>query len=208
MDIDDRLKAIKNGCRSVGIPDKLVQSIVTKAIRAPKRLTGAYRSNRESRWLLPEDHIYYATEVDCKLVCIKLLAGLFRFKNSPSPTDDLKVWMQPYFVIGEYRDPITDEEFDYLEYVNEQAMPVHGRSKFHIGHMNPKAIPKHVPDNIMWQTKLSNEIQGGMPLDRMTIIAQLLTLRDDSTHEQKIKVLSRFIPAICDRFHVAIEAVI
>lgn len=52
----------------------------------------------------------------------------------------------------------------FKRYSAEADNPTHGYSEFHIGHLNPTIIPKHVPENIAWRTLRSNLIQGNMSL--------------------------------------------
>ncbi|MFI5181432.1 MAG: hypothetical protein ACHQPI_08590 [Thermoanaerobaculia bacterium] len=66
---------------------------------------------------------------------------------------------------GVTTDPLTDESLDYSELVEDiVGAPRHGYSKFHIGHQDPRSQPKHLPGNIRWQLKTSNDFQGTMDI--------------------------------------------
>jgi hypothetical protein len=62
-------------------------------------------------------------------------------------------------------DPLTDQSLDYNELVEDiVTKPLHGYSRFHIGHQDPKLQPKHMPGNVRWQFKASNDFQGAMAI--------------------------------------------
>jgi hypothetical protein len=90
------------------------------------------------------------------------------FANAPVPDEGTVKILAKYIghtpVPGTYRDALTKEKLDYDEFEKEALHPRHGHSEFHIGHEDPTANPKHVPDNVSWRGMRSNLIQGDMTL--------------------------------------------
>lgn len=179
-ELDRDLKLLKQVLRQNGFPSSLISSIETRALRSGRRLTGAFKSNRNSRWTLIHDHPehgtdpQYGTEADCKEIFIRLLLSTLEFKNAPrfeQPT--LEALFIKYFgrslEPGSYRDSLLLEYLDFDLLREEAANPQHGRSEFHIGHEDPTLMPKHIPANIAWRTYRSNLIQGNMTLRQARI---------------------------------------
>lgn len=167
-EINKDLTSVRKQLRSAGVPTNLLSGISTRALRSQRRQTGEFQSNRQSRWTLDPRDPQYGTEVDCKLIELRLLGMLFEFVNAPVLQDETLQLLGKYLghppVSGLYRDALTKERLDYLHFAQEAATPTHGRSTFHIGHDDPTATPKHTAENISWRSLRSNLIQGDMTL--------------------------------------------
>jgi hypothetical protein len=118
---------------------------------------------------------------------------MLEFKNAPTIDPEIKILVeQKYFggttlTSGAYRDALLRETLDFHELRDEIESPVHGHSKFHIGHQDPSLVPKHVPDNIFWRTHRSNLIQGNMTLREARIYIIKLIARYFEIGELEIK---------------------
>lgn len=162
LPLDSEIKIIKEHLRKIEVPTKMVQSIETKSLRSGRRMTGKFKSNRQSRWKLSPSDPQYGEEYQCKLIFIKLIGKLMKFKNAPKFDFDKISYF--YFENLPCQDPLTYEILDYNSFLSEAISPNHGHSNFHIGHINPSAHPKHTYDNVEWMLKRSNLIQGDMTI--------------------------------------------
>jgi hypothetical protein len=166
--LDRDLRTARKGLREGGVPTKLLDVIGTRALRSQRRQTGLFKSNRAARWKLDPADPQYGTEVDCKLINLRLLGMMLEFRNAPVVDDETRQTLERY--LGQpirpdaYRDALTLERLDYAELRLEVENPTHGQSRFHIGHENPKATPKHTPTNVSWREGRSNSIQGDLTL--------------------------------------------
>ena len=163
------LRRVRKAFREAGIEKKLLTSISTRANRSGRRQTGEHQTNRQSRWTLATDNPQYGTEVDCKLIELRLIGSLLAFSNPPAVDADTVTLIAERYLGAEpvsstYRDSLLLEAFDFEAVVAEATNPTHGMSKIHLGHEDPTIQPKHVPDNIAWRTQRSNLIQGDMTL--------------------------------------------
>lgn len=174
-EVNQDVRQLKKLLRSSGFPPNLLSAIETRALRSGRRQTGVFQSNRQSRWTLIHDHPthgtdpQYGTEEDCKKILIILLLTTLEFKNAPGINDGLIIELSNRYlgrtlVPESYKDSLLLEFLDFQELRAEAEDPTHGKSEFHIGHLDPKLTPKHVPENIAWRTLRSNLIQGDMTL--------------------------------------------
>ena len=184
--INKDLKIIKKQLRKVDVPNKAIQSIGTRALRSGRRLTGEFRSNRNSRWLLSYNDPQYGTEIHCKLIFIKLLGRLMQFDRAPITTDTIKCFgVYLNFETLPYKDPLTKEVLSYEQFIDETINPKHGHSSFHMGHLNPQLQPKHLFKNVDWMTKRSNLIQGDMTIKEAS--DKLLKIGSAIIRERKVE---------------------
>jgi hypothetical protein len=186
--INHDLKMLKKILREYGFPSNLISAIETRALRSGRRQTGNFRSNRQSRWTLIHDDPVkgtdpqYGSEEDCKTILIKLLLTTLEFRNAPE-IDDHRIaemserYLNKPLTPGKFRDALLLEFLDFQTLRAEADNPTHGYSEFHIGHLNPKRVPKHVPENIAWRTFRSNLIQGDMTLREARIYIMKLIAR-------------------------------
>lgn len=162
------LKAAKVALRAAGVPQKLITSIETKALRTGRKQTGEHVTNRQSRWAINPANPQYATELDSKLIFIILCAMMFEFDNAPPLTAQARILFESYLgkqiIAGVYQDALLLEKLDYNALRDDALAPQHGYGIYHIGHQDPTRNPRHVPENVAWRTSRSNLIQGNMTL--------------------------------------------
>jgi len=186
--IEHDLKELKKLLRQQDFLSKLIANIETRALRSGRRQTGVFQTNRQSRWSLihddPENGTdpQYGSEEDCKTILIILLLTTLEFRNAPE-IDSVVIHELCHRYLGRglergtFRDSLLLEYLDYRELCVEAANPTHGQSFFHIGHIDPTRIPKHVPENVAWRTLRSNLIQGNMTLREARIYIVKLIAR-------------------------------
>lgn len=162
----DDLNKIKRKLRKINFPRKALSSIETRALRSGRRQTGQYTSNRKSRWKLEEGDPQYGNEQDCKIILIDLLAQLSLFEDSEIDPAIFEGYLQHE---RPYLDPLLLKPLNYKDFLFETLNPVHGNSNYHLGHINPKIHPKHIPGNVRWMYRKSNLIQGDMTLQEAKI---------------------------------------
>ncbi len=186
--IDTDLREFKKILRKSGFPSSLISAIETRALRSGRRQTGVFQTNRESRWnLIHDDPVHgtdpqYGTEEDCKTILLILLLTTLEFQNAPTVdhalVDDLsRRYLGRPLERDSYRDSLLLEFLDFQALRAEAESPTHGRSAFHIGHIDPTRVPKHVPENVAWRTLRSNLIQGDMTLREARIYIVKLIAR-------------------------------
>ena len=168
-DIDADRRIVRRAFRGAGVEPKLLQGIERRAIRSGRRQTGEFQSNREPRWQLAAADPQYGTEVDCKIIELRLIGFLLAFSNPPavdSGTVDLltESYLGAEPISGSYCDSLLLEALDFETLAEESAQPRHGVSQIHLGHEDPTIQPKHVPYNVAWRTHRSNLIQGNLTL--------------------------------------------
>ena len=162
------MRVVKKALREAGIHRKLIAAIETRALRTGRRPTGEFRSNRHTRWTRNLADPQYGTELDCRVIFLKLWGMMLCFINAPKLGTDTNARIEEYLGApiqsGTYRDPLTLEHLDYAAVAAELEAPKAGRSAFHLGHQDPTAIPRHTPENIAWRSDRSNLIQGDLTL--------------------------------------------
>jgi len=187
-EVEEHSIAMGAALRAAGLHSKTVSSIRTKALKTGRKVTGLYATNRDPRWELDPGHPQYGTEIDCKIIFVKLCAQIFCFDNAPAIPHELtrvaqhikelgpnlkQICEEQYLgheiIAGTFRDSLLLERFDFEDLRQEGLTPVHGHSSFHLGHENPSLTPRHRPDNIAWRTFRSNLIQGNMTLRQSRI---------------------------------------
>lgn len=185
-EINADLLKLKKLLRQNGFPVNLIQAIETRSLRSGRRMTGIFRSNRHSRWaLIFNDPIHgtdpqYGTEIDCKVILMTLLLTTLEFIGAPKIEDTFlqelaQKYMGRILVPDSFKDSLLLEHLDFAKLRLEADDPTHGKSEFHIGHLDPKRVPKHVPENVAWRTLRSNLIQGDMTLKQArTYIIKLI----------------------------------
>jgi len=167
--IDKDRKKVKAALRKHGVPNNLLTNISTRALRSGRRQTGEFKSNRDPRWKLKPQDPQYGTEIDCKLIELRLIAMALQFDNAPVVDDDIRKLLEERYLgesiaPGLYRDSLLLERMSFKLLLEESEKSTQGKSNFHIGHEDPTLTPKHVPQNISWRSHRSNLIQGDMTL--------------------------------------------
>lgn len=167
-------RQVKAELRRVGVPNKLITNISTRALKSGRRQTGQFQSNRDSRWTLNPLDPQYGTELDSKIIEVRLMAMALQFDNAPAINEPVRTMLEEQYLAeqitaGTYRDSLLLERMDFNEFIQEAIQPRHGMSNYHLGHEDPTLTPKHVPENISWRSHRSNLIQGNMTLRQARI---------------------------------------
>lgn len=175
LDVD--LRRNRRLLRDADVPERVLTGVRTRAQQSGRRTTGQHRSNRARRWRLHGEDPQYGTELDCKIIELRLFGMMLEFVNAPDVSgeavDLLAVYLGKRPERGTYRDVLTLERLDYEHFANEEPQP--GTSEFHIGHDDPTLRPRHIPANVSWRTLRSNLIQGNMTLvEARTRLVQLV----------------------------------
>lgn len=144
---------------------EIAKKIQLQVRRSPRRQTGIYKTNRESRWKLAPDHPDYTALEDIPGVEAKLFSQILQFEGAPIPTPE--VVEAATRILGKeckpnaYRCPISGRPLSFNELLKGAQNPSHGRSDFHVGHIRPKALGgSNTADNTYWTSSLGNRIQG------------------------------------------------
>ncbi len=162
------MRSLNKALRKAGIHTKLLRAVDTRATKSGRRPTGEFESNRDPRWNLKLADPQYGTELDCRIIYLRLWGMIFCFTNAPSIPQDTRMALESYLgtpiVPGTFRDALTLKLLDYYAFVAEAENTKHGRSAFHIGHTDPTAVPRHTADSVAWRSHRSNMIQGDLTL--------------------------------------------
>jgi hypothetical protein len=134
--------------------------------RVPGRPQDGSDGNRINRWLMPEDHKFYAHEVDATLVEIKYYLQTLSMLNSPACAYDIRTLFTPWLIkhpveSGAYRDPVQRVQIDLQSFINDPRL-------LQSGHLNPlDRDGRHVPENTYLMLARSNQIQGNMKMEEL-----------------------------------------
>jgi hypothetical protein len=134
--------------------------------KVPGRPQDGSDGNRINRWLMPEDHKFYANEIDATLVEIKYYLQAFSMLNAPKSQYDIKNIFTPWLVKheivpGAYRDPVQRIQINFIEFINEPRL-------IQSGHLDPlDRDGRHVPENTYLMLYRSNQIQGNMKMEEL-----------------------------------------
>ena len=152
----------------------LADKIKVKTYLTDRALTGDYKTNREKRWEAHPNSVQYALRRSCMKIETKLLLQIATFEGCDK---DLVRNLQCDGLLSNTFDyckcPITGDTIQYSEFANDALNPIHGKSKFQVGHLNPlKALDSdgangHTADNISWISENGNRIQGSLSLDEV-----------------------------------------
>lgn len=186
-DVEDVRKAIKdagrvftNTLRGADYDDEKIAAIKTKfrdagrrsapwrptSSRVPGRPLDGEDGNRINRWLLDTDHKFYADEIPATLVEVRYYLQLLSTENAPHVENDALDghfdWLVEHPVKpGYYKDPITMEDLDFIEILDNPRM-------IQSGHLLPlDRGGRHEPTNTYLMTARSNAIQGNMTVDEL-----------------------------------------
>lgn len=136
--------------------------------------------NRINRWLLPENHKFFATERDATLVEIKYYLQTLSMTGAPVVVDpkfrSAFLWLVGHDVEpGLYEDPITLEPIDFPQFCEEPRTVTSG----HIFPLDRGG--RHTPDNTFLQLKKINELQGNNTVDELLLMMDSIVNR----HKQR-----------------------
>jgi hypothetical protein len=134
--------------------------------RVPGRPQDGSDGNRINRWLMPEDHKFYANEVDATLVEIKYYLQTLSMLNAPTCAYNLKLLFTPWLIKhavepGAYIDPVQRIKIDFHSFINDPRL-------LQSGHLDPlDRDGRHVPENTYLMLARSNQIQGNMKIEEL-----------------------------------------
>lgn len=134
--------------------------------RVPGRPQDGKDGNRIKRWLLPQNHKFYADEVSATLVEIKYYLQLLSMEAAPVlPPNSIQTsfdWLLEHKVeSGLYLDPIQLLPIS-LKHVMENARIIQS------GHIHPlDRGGKHEPSNAFLMLKRSNQLQGNLTIEEL-----------------------------------------
>lgn len=167
--------------------------------RTPRRLTGPYKTNRQSRWKLQPEHPDYTAADQIPRVEAKLFAMALEFTGIPTVPEEVAeaggaiLGHSP--VPGAYRCPITGRQMHFEGMLQEARDPQHGRSVFHVGHVRPKARGgANTPENTYWTTDLGNRIQGDKTwADTVKIIVEMAQFQRTRANVEWGELVNRYL---------------
>lgn len=144
---------------------EIYKKVTLQVRRTPRRQTGPYKTNRQSRWKLRRDHPDYTAADQIPRIEAKLFAMALEFKGAPSVSTEVagaaSSVLGHQLKSGSYRCPISGRPLSFSKMDKEAKSPSHGRSAFHVGHIRPKAKGGvNSPENTYWTSDLGNRIQG------------------------------------------------
>lgn len=152
----------------------LTDKIHVKTYLTDRAQTGDYKTNREKRWEAHPNSVQYALRRDCMKIETKLLMQIATFEGCD--TKLIKNLQQDGLLPYEFKYckcPITGDIIQYSEFADDALHPIHGKSKFQVGHLNPlKASDTtgangHTAENISWISENGNRIQGSLSIDEV-----------------------------------------
>ena len=178
---DTKVKALTTKFRDAGrrsAPWKPTSS------RVPGRPQDGSDGNRIARWKLPEDHKFYANEVNATLVEVKYYLQALSMLNAPETssygiTKIFTPWLIKHHVSpGDYLDPIQRVKIDFLDVLNDPRL-------IQSGHLDPlDRDGTHIPSNTYLLLARSNQIQGNMKIE------ELIDLMSTIVQEHKLNPFS------------------
>lgn len=160
---------------------QIFTKLMTKTYRTDRSLTGKDKSNRAYRWEILNDDYQFASKENCWEIEKSLIEQLFEFDDAPI---NLKKDFIANGLLTESSKtalcPITLEQLRWSSFADNS----HGKSKVQIGHLTPlKQNGKHLADNICWQSRDGNRIQGNLSIqethDLIISIARRLQMAQD-----------------------------
>lgn len=150
---------------------RVYNKIQVKSYLTDRVLTGLHKTNREKRWETHPESVHFALRKTCQEVEYMLVKQIFSFDKVP--VDLLKIFKAVETnekLDTPFRCPITMKPMSFPQFETELLSPVHGKSSFQVGHLNPlKSINGdetfgHTAKNISWISSDGNRIQGSLSL--------------------------------------------
>lgn len=149
--------------------------IKVKTYLTDRVLTGVHKTNREKRWEAHPHSVHFALRRVCMAIEYELITQLCAFDGFPKRS---KKMLQKQGILPQemktFRCPITLEPLIFNEFQKELMNPTHGKSNFHVGHLNPlklddpsSIISGHIPGNTSWISLDGNRIQGNLSLEEV-----------------------------------------
>ena len=149
----------------------LTDKITVKTYLTDRAQTGDYKTNREKRWEAHPRSVQYALRRKCFEIETVLLLQAARFQNCDNQFVSLLKTSGLLEDNFEFRRcPITGEIINFDDFSADVLHPIHGKSKFQVGHLNPlkatsqDGISGHSAQNISWISENGNRIQGSLSI--------------------------------------------
>lgn len=151
----------------------IITKIQVKSYLTDRRQTGDYQTNREIRWETNAGSPQFATKTDCVGIELKLLAQISTFVGAPELPKELVSTIEKAlgqkFEKDSFKCPISGKPIFYNEFFEKISSPIHGRSGYQVGHLNPLAVSgSHTSLNTSWITDLGNRVQGDSSLEEIS----------------------------------------
>lgn len=150
----------------------LNNKIKVKTYLTDRVQTGSHKTDREKRWEVHPESVHFATRKCCMQIECTLINQLCHFADFPKEIFEKLITNSLITNAGEvFKCPITLEPMSFKKLKDEIEKPVHGKSDFQIGHLNPlkrsidDPISGHTPKNISWVSSEGNRIQGDLSLE-------------------------------------------
>jgi hypothetical protein len=151
----------------------LEDKIKVKTYLTDRVLTGEHKTNREKRWEVHPNSVHFANRRTCMAVEYTLIQQLCAFEGFPKRSHDMlqiQGILPAEFAV--FRCPVTLDPMSFDAFHDELMNPIHGKSSFQVGHLNPlklddptAAASGHSPENISWISADGNRIQGSLGLN-------------------------------------------
>ena len=149
--------------------------IKVKTYLTDRVLTGLHKTNREKRWEVHPRSVHFAFRRECIAIEYELITQLCAFEGF---SENFRAMLQEQGILPQTmaasRCPITLEPLVFQKFREELMNPVHGKSNFQVGHLNPlklddpnSLIGGHTSRNIAWISANGNRIQGSMSLEEV-----------------------------------------
>lgn len=155
----------------------LSDKIKVKTYLTDRALTGEHKTNREKRWEVHPGSVQYALRRECFEIETKLLLQAARFQGCNEQFIQLLVQADLLNRNFDFcRCPITGEIINFDDFAADVLHPIHGKSKFQVGHLNPlKATAQgecsgHFAENISWISENGNRIQGSLSIEEVDLL--------------------------------------
>ena len=172
----------------------LKDKIKVKTYLTDRVQTGKHKTNREKRWEVHPESVHFASRKECLLVELRLVSQLCYFEEFPKDIFDLvkdKIIHENEI----YRCPVTLNPLKFSEFRSQIENPSHGKSDFHVGHLNPLKLNAkdrasgHTEDNIGWFSDDGNRIQGSLSLDETrNLLSRIYKNYKDTGKKDQLKI--------------------
>ncbi len=179
-------------CEQAGHSEKGIRALTTKfrdagrrsapwrptSSRVPGRPQDGSDGNRISRWRLPADHKFYATEVDATLVEVKYILQSLSMQGAPIVSIDIHDCFTPWLienkiVPGSYLDPVQMVPIKFQDFIDDPR-------SVQSGHIIPlDRDGRHVPKNTFLMLYRSNQIQGNLKVSELLQLMRDIIKRHD-----------------------------
>lgn len=149
----------------------LKDKIKVKTYLTDRVQTGEHKTDREKRWEAHPESVHFAFRRSCLEIERRLITQLCHFLQFPP--DLYELLTRDGMVTKEqkpYRCPVTLNPLSFKQFEEEMKKPLHGKSNFQVGHLNPLKLitddptSGHISENIGWLSADGNRIQGNLSL--------------------------------------------